>query len=128
MAELCLILADLLKFEITSRETVAHLGAIASPQTVSILKTFSHQNRKITKSTKYNINQDKNIFLFFRFSSSSSRRSLYNTYKKVPVHIQKVLWRSGPVDTLFTLSIIITIITTIVCKGITETFRPLFLC
>jgi hypothetical protein len=43
MAALCLFLAELLKFKITSTKTVAHLGAIASPHLASILKTFSRQ-------------------------------------------------------------------------------------
>jgi hypothetical protein len=45
VAALCLFLAELLKFEITSTKTVSHLGVIASPHPASILKTFSHQSR-----------------------------------------------------------------------------------
>lgn len=53
MVAICLFLIELLLFEITLIETAADLSAIASPQPISILKTFLRQKYSKSKPIKF---------------------------------------------------------------------------
>lgn len=53
MVAICLFLAELLQFEITSIETIADLSAIAYPHSTSILKTFLRQIYTKSKPIKF---------------------------------------------------------------------------